>query len=474
MDLSELLRRLAASPLVVSVQTSDGSPLDSPESLAALASASKAQGTSILRLQGQRNIETVRRATGLPAIGLIKRNYADSDIYITATQREVSEVLAAGAEIVALDGTNRSRPKGQTLSSLIEQCHQAKKLVLADIDSLESARFAVQAGADLLSTTLAGYTAAPAVPGADLELLRRVVSELDCPVFAEGRYEYPWQIEAAMRIGAAGVIVGGAINDPEKNTRRLMPTPAVTGKVGAVDIGGTWLRFGTFSSDWKLLESERVPNPPSRIDRLDWIRSHIQSSGIERLGVSTGGIVDPMTGECWTAKEYLMPDHIGIIFDEATLGVKTYAHGDGHAAAWGHACLPEFAGRRVATLALGTGVGCGFVRDGKIWAGRRGEYPRINDLPGPEGNTYEGLLGGINLSLTPTADQQRMAKLALDGALYALRNLYFPDDLIISGSVGLCEWMRAEVERQQAIRTPFRGDAGLYGAAALALFSTYT
>jgi N-acetylmannosamine-6-phosphate 2-epimerase/N-acetylmannosamine kinase len=186
--------------------------------------------------------------------------------------------------------------------------------------------------------------------------------------------------------------------------------------------------------------------------------------------LGTGGIVDPASGVCWTAKEYLMPDQIGIEFSEDTLGVPTYAHGDGHASAWGHACRPEFAGLRVATLALGTGVGCGFVQEGRIWAGRRGEYPRINDLPAPAGASYEGLLGGINLTREPTEGQKAQAILALEGALKALRDLYFPDAIVVCGSVGLSPWLAPHVERLGAIPSPFSADAGLFGAAALALF----
>jgi putative N-acetylmannosamine-6-phosphate epimerase len=431
------------------------------------------QGTRVLRLQGQENIVAVRRATGLVSIGLIKRDYEGSDVYITPTKREVQEVIDAGSEIVAIDGTARQRPQGASLASCIALAHSAGRLVLADIDSLENARYSVACGADMLSTTLSGYTPSPSPLGPDLELLRALTRDLDVPIFAEGRYDAPWQVDAAIHIGAYGVIVGGAINDPEKNTRRFAPRPRIVGKVGAVDIGGTWLRFATFSDDWKLLDCERIPNPPVREARLEWIRSHVKDSGVLRVGLSTGGIVDPRTGQVWKAKEYLMPDHIGIVFDESTLGVSTFAHGDGHATAWGHACLPQFAGRRVATLALGTGVGCGFVADGKIWSGRRGEYPRINDLPGPEGNTYEGLLGGINISRMPDLEQQRMARLALSGALYTLRNLYFPDDIVVAGSVGMSDWMRPELESQGVIPSPFGADAGLFGAAALALFPHY-
>lgn len=472
MSLDRLMRLLRECPLVASVQASEGSPVDDPATLLKLAQASLDQGIKVLRLQGVENIRAIKGRTDVPVIGLIKRSYLDSEIYITPTLEEVSALLDLGCEVVALDGTHRGRPGGESLPQLVAAIHQGGALAMADCDSLESAQYAKASGADLIGTTLAGYTSArEATDGPDLELLRACIP-LGLPAIAEGRYSQRWQVEAALRIGATGVVVGGAINDPVKQTRALLPAFVDPGeRVGAVDIGGTWLRFGVFDSGWEPLESERTPNPPKREDRLAWIREMAAKYGVTRLGVGTGGIVDPRTGVCWTAKEYLMPDQIGIEFSERTLGLPTRAHGDGHATAWGHACLPQFAGRRVATLALGTGVGCGFVQDGQIWAGRRGEYPRINDLPTSNGRTYEDVLGGINLTREPSEEQKQIAIQALEDSLFAIQNLYFADDVVIAGSVGLSPWMRPHLARLGVHESPFGTDAGLYGAAALALFS---
>ncbi|MGV3614352.1 MAG: putative N-acetylmannosamine-6-phosphate 2-epimerase [Fimbriimonas sp.] len=476
MTLDALLARLRECPLVASVQSSEGSPADGAAFFLPMALAHRQEGVTVLRLQGAESIRAVRDGTGLPAIGLIKRSYPGSEVYITATSREVDEALDAGAEIVALDGTPRPRPGGESLGDLIARVHGRGALAMADCDSVASAEYAVAGGADLIGTTMAGYTAErPATEGPDLNLLRELVALRRVPVIAEGRYGRRWEVEAALRIGATAVVVGGALNDPIKTTRSLRPSPRMEegARVGAVDIGGTWLRFGVFTSEWQLEGVDRTPNPPSRHDRLAWIRERIAETGVARVGVGTGGIVDPRTGVCWTAKEYLMPDQIGIEFSREILGVSTFAHGDGHAQAWGHACLPQFAGRRVATLALGTGVGCGFVQEGRIWAGRRGEYPRINDLPGPKGRSYEDLLGGINLTREPSEAQRTDAVDALEGALKALRDLYFPDDLVVCGSVGLSPWLSPHLARLGAVASPFGGDAGLYGAAALALFPGY-
>ncbi len=468
MDLTKLL---ASSPLIASVQALAGTPCDDPSTIARLAQASLDQGTQLLRLEGVENIRAALAATAAPCIGLIKRRYVGSDVTITPTVLEVDALIEAGSPIIALDGTARARPEGATLEALISRIHQAGRLAMADCDSVYSAKQSQHAGADIIGTTLAGYTEESTVqPGPDLELLRAIVSVSKVPVLAEGRYTQRWQIEAAMRIGASAVVVGGALNDPIKNTVALLPTRRHDQPIGAVDIGGTWLRFATFDPDWKLINVIREPNPPKREDRIGWIRAQIEASGVRSVGVSSGGIFDPKTGVCWTAKEYLMHDQIGIEFSERTLGVKTATIGDGHATAWGHSCLPKYAGRRVVTLALGTGVGCGFVVEGKLWAGPNGEYPRMNDQPTRHGQTYEELLGGLHLTKLPTDEQKVNAVLALEGAVQTMRDLLFPDDIVIAGSVGLSEWLADDLVRLGLDPSPFGTDAGLFGAAALALY----
>ncbi len=474
MTVETLLLRLKQCPLIASVQASEG-PVDHPDTLLRLARASGQEGVKVLRVQGVKNMRTIKPAIPIPTIGLIKRPYQDSDVYITPTAQDVDSVRQLRCEIVAIDGTDRPRPKGATLEQIIKHVQFRKGLALADCDTVENAIAAEKAGADLISTTLAGYTPArKATDGPDLEVLRQICNAVKIPVLAEGRYTQRWQVEAALKIGAVGVVVGGALNDPVKQTRALMPrfgrNKGEPRKVGAVDIGGTWLRFGVFSEDWQLVKSERVANPKTRKERLDWIREQIVAEEVDSVGIGTGGIVDPATGEVWTAKEYLMPDQIGIVFDAEAMGVPTFAHGDGHAAAWGHACLSQFAAKRVATLSLGTGVGCGFVQNDQIWCGRRGEYPRINDLPTAGGKTYEDLLGGMNLTKEPTDAQRASAVEALEGAVKALQDLYFPDEIVVCGSVGLSPWLAPHLERLETVPTPFGSDAGLYGAAALALF----
>lgn len=463
MTLERLADLLSKAPLVASVQASEGSPVEDPATLLRLAQASVAQGVRVLRLQGVANIAAIKPATGVPVIGLIKRNYPGSDVYITPTLTEVDELVALGCEAIALDGTSRPRPNGETLEALIKRIHAAGALAMADCDSGESAAHALASGADVLGTTLAGYTdARPATDGPDLELVRRLVRTYPGRVIAEGRYYEPWQAGAALRIGAMGVVVGGALNDPVKQTSAFLRGCGVAhGPVAAVDIGGTWLRLAIHSGE-RIIHCERVALPADRQERLEWIRKGLALYQVDRVGVSTGGTV--WENRVVEAKP-IIPDHVGSDF--SMLARHVVALNDGLATAWGHGCHPDFAGLNVATLALGTGVGCGYVRAGRLVVGPGGAYPRLNDLPAADGKTYEELLGGAALTREPSADQKAAAQAALRAAVETVRAIAMPDVVVVCGGVGLAHWLELP---EGVVRSPYGEEAGLHGAAALARF----
>lgn len=478
MTFDEFRRILRDFPLVASVQASEGAATANATVLLAMAQASLSEGVRVLRVEGSECIRTIREATGAPTIGLVKRRYPASDVYITPTAREIDELLETGCEVVALDATSRARPGRADLSDLVARAHAVGRIVLGDCDSVKSVGFALAAGVDMISTTLGGYTdARPSTDGPDLGLLRAALVLSDRPVLAEGRFGQPWQAAVAMRIGAAGVVVGGALNDPVKQTRSFAASVRHrSGRVGAVDIGGTWLRFGAFSSAWELLEERRVHLPQNHSARLKWIGRLLQEFEVERVGVSCGGTVDPCSGIVLEAKA-IIPDLVGRSLID--LPVPAIALNDGLASAWAHACHPDFAGKRVATLALGTGVGCGFVGDHRLVMGPRGQYPRLNDLPGPDGENYEALLGGAALTSSPNAGQIARALLAAKTAVRTLIGLYMPDAIVLCGGVGLSPWLDvAELHAPEGpsfkaveiVPTPFGPNAGLYGAAAVALF----
>ena len=462
---SRLETLLEGTSLIVSAQASTNAAVDDPETLWKLAKCSLDEGVRVLRLQGVDNIRTIKAHAGsdVRVIGLIKQDYDQSEIYITPTRREVSSLLDLGCDVIALDASARSRPDGSTVAELVEMIHQAGALAMADCDSSETIDHAVASGCDLIGTTLAGYTPARAITlGPDFELVRYAVST-GLPVIAEGRYAERWEVEAALRIGAQAVVIGGAINDPVKQTRKfIVRNPNNKERVGAVDIGGTWIRFAVFESG-QLVAVEREPLPSEREHRTQWIHSQITQHRVQRLGVGTGGTVDPVTGEVWEAKP-IIPEHQGSVFHSEVFGIPTVSLNDGLATAWGHACHPDFAGKNVATLALGTGVGAGFVLRGEIVRGPRGEYPRLNDVMTDSGRTVEDLLGGAGLSPEPTLEQRQDAIEAFRTVVRLTREMIYPDVIVVAGSVGLSDWLRPVVAELGCVPTPYGAEAGIWGS----------
>lgn len=453
---------LFSCSLIVSAQASPEAAVDHPETIWQLAKCSLDQGVRVLRLQGISNIRYIKERWNGPVIGLIKRDFADSEIYITPTKQEVSELIEAGVEVIALDATPRKRPGDESLQELVQLIHSKGIRAMGDCDSPESIDYAIKCGCDFIGTTLAGYTPARKMtPGPDFDLLRYAVSK-GFPVIAEGRYSERWEVEAALRIGASAVVIGGAINDPVKQTNRFLIPNRSQEKIGAVDIGGTWIRFAVFQND-SIVEIRKEPLPQDREIRMQWIRDQIAHSGVKRLGVGTGGTVDPRTGEVWEAKP-IIPGHQGSFFNQQMLGIPTKALNDGLATAFGHACHPKFAGKNVATLALGTGVGAGFIRRGEILHGKRGEYPRLNDVLVGGGETVEQHLGGAALSPNPTQEQKAKAIEAVQVVVRLVQEMMYPDEIVIAGSVGLSDWLLPILQELNCTPSPYGSDAGLYGS----------
>jgi N-acylglucosamine-6-phosphate 2-epimerase len=166
----------------------------------------------------------------LPIIGIEKAALPGWEVYITPTLEHARSVARAGADIIALDATRRPHPDGVDLPERIQHIHQETGCpVMADIATLEEGLAAEAAGADLVATTLSGYTAdRPPQPGADFDLIRQLASLLRVPLIAEGRIADPQQAARALELGAFAVVVGSAITRPQWITqqfaRRIQPT----------------------------------------------------------------------------------------------------------------------------------------------------------------------------------------------------------------------------------------------------------
>jgi len=202
--------------LIVSCQANPGEAFFDSASMAKFASTARAGGAVGVRVQGLDDIALIHEQVPLPQIGLWKTADIDN-VFITPTLDHAIAVAAAGAEIIALDGTRRPRPDDKTLRETITAIHErTDALVMADVATAADGLAAADAGADMISTALSGYTADTRgkYDGPDFELVRTLTTTLDLPIFAEGRFRTPEHAASAIKLGAHGVVIGAAITDP--------------------------------------------------------------------------------------------------------------------------------------------------------------------------------------------------------------------------------------------------------------------
>lgn len=175
-----------------------------------------------IRAQGVEDILEIKKTTGLPIIGIIKRDYDDSEIYITPTKKEVDELIDTKCEMIALDATNRKRPNGESLKGLISYMKKKGVLVMADISTYEEGVTAYEYGVDCISTTLAGYTPySQKYDGPNIELIKKLVKEIEIPIIAEGKINTPKDLKEVYSLGIHSAVVGSAITRPQIITKNF-------------------------------------------------------------------------------------------------------------------------------------------------------------------------------------------------------------------------------------------------------------
>jgi N-acylglucosamine-6-phosphate 2-epimerase/N-acetylmuramic acid 6-phosphate etherase len=204
--------------LIVSCQARADNPLHGPVFMGAMAEAARQGGALALRVNGP---EDVRAAvpTGLPVIAIHKIFSPGFSVYITPSYRAAAELIEAGADIIALDCTDRPRD-GDPPGHIIRKLNAEGVPAFADISSLREGLAAEQMGASYVSTTLSGYTeVAPEGVAPDLQLIEELARRLSVPVIAEGRFSTPALARAALDAGAHAVVVGTAITNPREITR---------------------------------------------------------------------------------------------------------------------------------------------------------------------------------------------------------------------------------------------------------------
>jgi N-acetylmannosamine-6-phosphate 2-epimerase / N-acetylmannosamine kinase len=371
-----------ANSLIVSCQPVPGGPLDSPQTVVGFALAAVASGAKGLRIEGLENLKAVRTATKVPIIGLIKRDLPGSPVRISPLIEDVQSLAAAGADIIAFDATLRSRPVEADL--LCQTIKRLGKVAMADISTLREAQLAIDFGADLIGTTMSGYTGGPEPDNPDFDLLRAVVT-LGNPVIAEGRIRTPDQASLAIRLGAHAVVVGSAITRPEHITSWFalaieMAKPkagnmTATHSLG-IDIGGTKTLVCLIDGA-KIIDHAETPTlrHSSAAAWCDEI-ARLAKKWHGQYGCGGAAVTGIVNGGRWSALSpdtLPVPDNFPLASElEARLGKQVHCVNDAQAGAWGE--YKHGAGKQddLFFITVSTGIGGGAVVHGQLATGRGG------------------------------------------------------------------------------------------------------
>ena len=211
--------------LIVSCQALENEPLHSSFIMSRMAVAAELSGAVGIRANTVSDITEIRKAVHLPMIGIIKRVYDDSDVYITPTMAEVDALMETGVEIIAMDATDRLHTGGKSLDEIFSRVRRKypDQLFMADCSCYEEALHAAEIGFDCVGTTMAGYTPyTKGTPLPDLTFIEKISKAVEVPVIAEGGIHYPQQLRQALDAGAFCAVVGGAITRPQEITKRFV------------------------------------------------------------------------------------------------------------------------------------------------------------------------------------------------------------------------------------------------------------
>lgn len=208
--------------LIVSCQATEDTPFHGPVFMAAMARAAEMGGAAGIRANGPADIAAIRNSVRLPIIGIWKVVYEGYEPYITPTLEDARKIAEAGADIIALDATLRPHPRDLSAHQLIAEVKTLGLPVMADISTFEEGIAAAEAGADIVATTMSGYTPySPQSDQPDFKLIEELARALPIPVIAEGKIGTPDQARRAVDLGAFAVVVGAAITQPWAITEKF-------------------------------------------------------------------------------------------------------------------------------------------------------------------------------------------------------------------------------------------------------------
>lgn len=212
--------------LIVSCQALKDEPLYSSFIMSKMALAAQMGGAKGIRANSVDDITEIKRTVNLPIIGIIKKDYDDSDVYITPTIFEVDDLVKTGCEIIAMDATSSLRPNNIPLDIFFKQVREkySNQLFMADCSTIEEAINADKLGFDFIGTTLVGYTSQShkdRIEAEDFKIIREIIKNVSHPVIAEGNIDTPEKARRVLDLGCYSVVVGSIITRPQVITKRF-------------------------------------------------------------------------------------------------------------------------------------------------------------------------------------------------------------------------------------------------------------
>ena len=212
--------------LIVSCQALENEPLHSDFIMGRMALAAKMGGASGIRANSVVDIKEIKKQVDLPIIGIIKKDYYDSEVYITPTMKEVDELIEVGVDIIAMDATKRLRPGKKSLKDFFIEVRKKypNQIFMADCSTVDEAVFADEIGFDFIGTTMVGYTKESEglkIEANDFEILRDILAKVKHDVIAEGNINTPKKCKRVIELGAYSVVVGSIITRPQLITKEF-------------------------------------------------------------------------------------------------------------------------------------------------------------------------------------------------------------------------------------------------------------
>lgn len=213
--------------LIVSCQALPQEPLHSSFIMGRMARAAKVGGASGIRANTCEDIKEIQKEVDLPIIGIIKKDYDNSKIYITPTMKEVDALIETGVDIIAMDATSDIRPGGLGIEEFFKEVKKKypNQLFMADCSTVDEAVKADKLGFDFIGTTLVGYTdqsKGDKIESNDFEIIREILEKVDHDVIAEGNINTPEKAKRVLELGCFSVVVGSIITRPQVITKNFV------------------------------------------------------------------------------------------------------------------------------------------------------------------------------------------------------------------------------------------------------------